>query len=68
VFLISTLDEGAWSASRLCSFTLGERASVTHYKGGCVDARTDLDAVEKKIIVFPCWRMNPDSSAVLPIA
>lgn len=68
MFLISTLDGGAWSASRLYSFTLAKKAPVTHYKGGYVGVRADLDVVEEKIIVCPCWRMNPDPSAILPIA
>jgi hypothetical protein len=50
MFPISTLDGGELSASRLCSFTIGEKAPVTHYKGGCVGVTADVDAAEKKLI------------------
>jgi hypothetical protein len=68
MFLISTLDGGEWSASRLCSSIQGERAPVSYYKGGCLGARADLVAVEKILTVFLCWKIKPDPSAVLPVA
>jgi hypothetical protein len=38
---------GEWSASRLCRFTLGERAFGTRWIGGWVGPRAGLDDVEK---------------------
>jgi hypothetical protein len=48
VFLTSALVRGEWSASRPSRFTPGERASGTHWIGGCVGPRAGLDDVEKK--------------------
>jgi Flp pilus assembly protein TadB len=42
------LDEDEWSASRLCRFTQRERAPGTHWIGGRVGLRGDLDDVEKR--------------------
>jgi hypothetical protein len=46
-FLISALDGGECSASHPGRFTPGERAPGTHWIGGWVGLRVDLDAVEK---------------------
>jgi hypothetical protein len=43
ILLTSVLVRDEWSASRPCRFTLGERASGTHFIGGWVDPRTGLD-------------------------
>jgi hypothetical protein len=67
VFLISVLDEGEWSASRPGRFNIGERALGTHYIGGWLDPRTDLDDVEK-IKSCPYRDSNSDPSAVQPVA
>jgi hypothetical protein len=47
IFLTSALVGGEWSASRPGRFTPRERAPVSHWIGGWVDPRTDLDDVEK---------------------
>jgi hypothetical protein len=44
LLLTSVLDGGEWSATRLCRFTPGERASITHWIGGWVDLSFGLDA------------------------
>jgi hypothetical protein len=43
-FLTSVLEGGEWSASRLCGFTAGERASSAHWIGSCVETSPGLDA------------------------
>jgi hypothetical protein len=48
MFLTSTLARGEWWASRLCRFTLGERAPGTHWIGGSLGPRAGLDNVEKR--------------------
>jgi hypothetical protein len=47
VFLTLAVVGGEWSASRLSPFTPGERAPSTHWIGGWVGPRTDLDDMEK---------------------
>jgi hypothetical protein len=43
-----------WSASRTGRYTPEERASGTHWIGGCVDPRADLDDVKKrKFLTLP---------------
>jgi hypothetical protein len=46
-FLTSALDGGEWSASRPARFTPRERATGTHWTGGWLDPRAELDAVAK---------------------
>jgi hypothetical protein len=48
IFLTPTLVGGEWSASRSGRFTPGERSPGTHWIGGWVDPRADLDDVEKR--------------------
>jgi hypothetical protein len=48
VFLTSTLVEGECLASRPDRFTSGERVPSTHYIGGWMGPRGDLDDVEKR--------------------
>jgi hypothetical protein len=53
-FLNSALAEGEWLASRSRCFTPEERAHSTHWMGGWMDLRADLDSVEKrKILTLP---------------
>ena len=51
VFFISALVVGEWSASRPGRFTLGERVSGTHAKGGWVGPSAGMDDVEKRIFL-----------------
>jgi hypothetical protein len=51
VFLNLALVGGEWSASRPGRFTPGERAPGTHYIGGWVGTRTDLDDIERRKIL-----------------
>jgi hypothetical protein len=48
IFLTSALVGGEWSTSRLCRFTIEERAPGTHWIGVWVDPRAGLDNTEKK--------------------
>jgi hypothetical protein len=48
VFLACALVGGEWSASRPGHFNPGKRAPGTHWIGGLVGARTDLDDVERR--------------------
>jgi hypothetical protein len=47
-FLTSALVAGEKSPSHPVRFTPGERASGTHWKGGCMGPRTSLDDVDKR--------------------
>jgi hypothetical protein len=47
VFLTSALVGGEWSASRPGRFTPKERAPATHWIGGWVGPRADLEDMEK---------------------
>jgi hypothetical protein len=42
-----------WVVNQLDQFTPGERASSTHWIGGSVDGRADLDITEKKLMSSP---------------
>jgi hypothetical protein len=54
ILLTSALDGGEWSVSRSGRFTPGEKAPATHWIGGWVDPRADLDDVEKrKFLTLP---------------
>jgi hypothetical protein len=48
VILASALARGEWSISHPCRFTLGERATSTHWIRGWVGTKTGLDMVENK--------------------
>jgi hypothetical protein len=55
IFLTSALVGGEWSASGLGHYTCG-----THWIGGWVGPRADLDAVEKrKILSLPGIEIQP---------
>jgi hypothetical protein len=62
--LTSALDGGEWSASRPSRFTPRERASGTHWIGGCVGPRAVLDAVVKRKIPSPRRESNPRTPIV----
>jgi hypothetical protein len=47
IFLTSALAGGEWSHSRPCRFITGETALGTHYVGGSLDPRVNLDVMEK---------------------
>jgi hypothetical protein len=64
--LTSTLDGGEWSASRPGRFTPKKRAAGTHWIGGCVGSRADLDAVVKRKIPSPRRESNPGRPARSP--
>jgi hypothetical protein len=48
IFLTSELAGDEWSLSRPDSFTPGGKAPGTHWIGGWVDLRDDLDDMEKR--------------------
>jgi hypothetical protein len=48
VLLTLTLTGEQQSKSRSDSFTHGERATSTHWIGGCIDTRAGMDAVAKR--------------------
>jgi ribosome modulation factor len=65
--LTSALVGGKWSASRLCRFTPGERAPRSHWIGGWVDPRANLDDMAKlKFLTPPGLELRP--SDVQPVA
>jgi hypothetical protein len=54
IFLTSAQVGGGLSVSRSSSFTPGEKPQSTHWIGGWVDPRADLDYVEKrKLLILP---------------
>jgi hypothetical protein len=48
IFLTSALARGEWLVSHPWRFNPGERAPGTHWIGGWVDHRGDLDDMEKR--------------------
>jgi hypothetical protein len=66
--LISALDGGGWSASRLCRFTPKETATGTHWIGGWVGPRAVLDAVVRRKIPSSRRESNPRIPIVQHIA
>jgi hypothetical protein len=64
--MTSALIGGEWSASRPGRFITGERALGTHWIGGRVDPRDDLDDLKKrKFLILPGFELRP---FVLPVA
>jgi hypothetical protein len=60
VFLTSAIIRGEWSASRPGRFTHGERAPDTHWIGGWVGPRGDLDDMGKwKFFAPPGLELRP---------
>jgi hypothetical protein len=60
IFLTSALAVAEWSASRSGRSTLGERAPGTHWIGGWVDPRADLDNLDKrKFFTLPGLELRP---------
>jgi hypothetical protein len=60
--LISALVGSEWSASRPGRFAPREIASGTHWIGGWVGPRTDLDMEKKKILSLPGLELQPVAS------
>jgi hypothetical protein len=50
------------------AFNPRERASGTHWIGGCVGPKAVLDAVVKRKIPSPRWESNPRTPIVQPVA
>jgi hypothetical protein len=63
---ILNLGTDDWLASCIFSFTSSEKAPGTHWLGGWVGPRTDLDVVAKRKIPSPCRDSNPP--IIQPIA
>jgi hypothetical protein len=56
----STLDGGECSASRTYCFTPGDTIPITHWIGGWVGPRIDLDDMERrKILHIPELKLRP---------
>jgi hypothetical protein len=62
IHMTSAPDGGEWPASCPSCFTPKESAPGTHWIGGWVGPRADLDAVEKRIIL-PLLRIKPQPSS-----
>jgi hypothetical protein len=58
-FLDLGLLGGEWSASRSCRFTPGERAPDTHWIGGWVGPRADLNVEKSKFLSLPGLELRP---------
>jgi hypothetical protein len=56
-----------WSASCPVLFTFREGAPCTHWIGGWVGPRADLDTVSKIKTSSPLWDSNPDHPIVQPV-
>jgi hypothetical protein len=63
VFITSALDGGKWSASHPSYFTPGEGTYSTHWIGGRVGPRANLDVVARRKILRPCWELNSSHPA-----
>jgi hypothetical protein len=68
IFLTSAIAGGEWSASHTGLFTPGERAPSTHWIGGWVHPRADLDDVEKILDPTRIQIPTPQSSSLSPDA
>jgi hypothetical protein len=66
--LTSELDGGEWSASRPVRFTPRERAPGTHWIGGWMGPRAELDAVVKRKIPSPRRESNSRTPIIQPVA
>jgi hypothetical protein len=62
-FLISALDGGEWSVSRLRRFTPTERTPGALWIGVWVGPRASLDAVVRRKILSPYWDSNLRTSS-----
>jgi hypothetical protein len=58
---------GEWSALRSGRFTPRERPPSTHWIGGWVGSRADLDAVVKRKIPRPPRKSNPITPIIQPV-
>jgi hypothetical protein len=63
LFLTSVLDGGEQSASRPGRFTPHRKSPSTHWIGGWVRPRANIDAVANRKIPCPCRESNPGRSA-----
>jgi hypothetical protein len=61
-FLTLALDV-EWSASRPGHFTREERDPGTHWIGGWMGPKADLDSVAKRKILCPCRELKTDHPA-----
>jgi hypothetical protein len=59
VLLTSALAGGESSASHPASFTLGDRAPVTHCIGGCIGPTIGLDVERRKIFPLLGLELQP---------
>jgi hypothetical protein len=58
-FMTSALGGGTWSASSPGRFTPSERVPDTHWIGGWVGSKANLDAVVKRKICKPLQGLEP---------
>jgi hypothetical protein len=56
--LTLALDGGEWSASQPGHFTPKKSAPGTHWIGGWVGPRANLDVVVKRKVLSPCQDLN----------
>jgi hypothetical protein len=64
-YLTSALDGGKWSDSRPGRFTPRKRTPGTHWTGGYVDAKPDMDTtVKRKFPALP----GPELPVMQPVA
>jgi hypothetical protein len=67
-FPTSALDESEWSASRPGrALPPGKGPPGSHWTGGWVSPRTDLDTDDRGKILCPCRGSNPDCPVVQPV-
>jgi hypothetical protein len=66
IFLTSALVGGEWSASRPCCFTPVEKAPGTHWTGGWMGLRADLDDVNRIFLTLSGAELRP--LVVQPVA
>jgi hypothetical protein len=62
-FFTSALDESEWSASRPGPALPPGKGPGTHWIGGWVGPRADVDAEARRKILCPCRGSNPDRPA-----
>jgi hypothetical protein len=65
-FLTSVINRCERSASRLCRFSPGKTASVTHFAGDWLGPREGLNIMERR--KNPCWESNPDPKVIQLVA
>jgi hypothetical protein len=65
--LASVLDGSEWSASSPGRFTPGGRTPSTHWIGGWVCPRADLNDMEKRRVSSPCRELSPATLSRRPL-